>query len=240
MKSIILTLILYFGFSNYLVSQQKISITPYLMPQVILTGKNIYETNDPWHAPYNRFPVSRNKIIRYSAGLTFEYRVRKMSIGTGLAYSEKGQEYTIGFGFTDKQYKISTDYLVAPLFIKYYPKKIWDKIELSLLGGVYFAKLIHESDNYRQVYDYSIWLPIVGKWYRNNDFGIIAGLGVNYRLNKNILFNLELASEMGLWKLYSQDPVYYIYKLKNARNNILGIKFGSVFEIRTNTATGRK
>lgn len=228
MKKSGLIIVLLSGLINPLLSQHRITINPYFMPKIILTGKD--------YSSYESIPVTRNKVLRYSAGINLEYMIHKISIGTGLAYSKKGQEYTIGFNEIwteddDETYRITTDYLDIPIYLQYKPIDINNKIEIDILVGIYYSKLIHESDNYQQIIPEAIHIPDAGKWFRNHNLGIISGLGINYRLNNKLLFNADLLSEIGFFTIYSEVPQGYIWQLKDSKNKIIGLKFGILYNI---------
>lgn len=117
------------------------------------------------------------------------------------------------------------------MYLRYIPFNLENKIEFSILTGIYFSRLIHESYNYQQIIPEKILLMNAGKWYSNNDLGIVTGLELNYRLNKSFLLSMGLTGEFGLVKIYSDDPWGYISSLKDSKNIVLGIRLGITVDI---------
>ena len=129
-------------------------------------------------------------------------------------------------------YRTTTNYIEVPIYLKVRIAESMNAWELNVWSGIYLAKLIKESDNYQSVvFPLLVCVPYAGEWYTNHDMGAQLGLELNLNLSRNILFTAAASAEIGSIGIYDHDPWYYIYRLKESKNMVVGARIGIIYNI---------
>lgn len=178
------------------------------------------------------YPFNNKKTIKYSGGIFFQKNLNKIiSIRTGAYFEQKGSSFEI-----QDQYIIQgnadiihgnaeIDYLTCPLLCR---ATFGKNFKYFVDAGAYYGFLLRQST----FAESPTWLTR-SPLFRNDDAGIIAGLGILYNIKQKVALSLEVRYSRGLvniskYTLLISDPtittnatnflVSFNYKLEHRKH----------------------
>lgn len=193
-----------------------------------------------------RFNVLPGIIVNYRHNNKVEFFSGLSIKGKGIMYKDKSTRTTLSgqlmtFDSSSIERRVKNSYVELPLGIKYYLGG--KKINMFIYGGVYTALLIGETarfDAYKKRTTEDLQnggTNVQLSTMRQNDggsefsgtktfdFGLIAGFGGDYPINKKLAFTASLGLQAGLTKLdkhnnneYSLEPLPMSMNRLTSRN----------------------
>jgi hypothetical protein len=159
--------------------------------------------------------------LSYTAGVFAIVPVNNtFGIQPELNYIRKGRSEENNVQGISNKIKSSAEYLQIPVMLRFSPANSSEssKTRMFLNTGIYESILLHSETRIKSGND------MVGKdqtkEYRNNDFGLVFGGGVQFPF-KQFLVQFDLRYDMGLTKITNQSDNYST----KALSLTMGVKF---------------
>jgi hypothetical protein len=143
--------------------------------------------------------IKRKNLIRYSLGGDIGYLINnKISLRVNALYEQKGQRFSLNFGNG-----INVDPALTPTFtLNYLTLNLLSrgsfgyKIRFIVEGGPYFSYLLSAVGE--TIVNNTLTSQDIKSSYKNTNFGIGTGLGLDYQLKSNVNIVLTMRRNFGL------------------------------------------
>lgn len=176
------------------------------------------ETQAPLGQLWNNVDLYQGFLV----GGLLEYNIgNKVSLQTEINYQKKGSKITSVTEGTESTARREFNYVTVPLLVKihFHDEIIGDKYDFSFFTGPYLGYLTSANSNVKSG---SITTPVdIAGQAEKNDWGIIFGTGVAYKLPNDAAIIGELRYQMGLNRVDKLDT--------DLRNKGMGITLGYRF-----------
>ena len=163
----------------------------------INSGYNISSiTTDNNYKHTELLSFSFNSLSGINTGLFFEYYITpKFSIATICNFNQKGyteirsvawDPFALIGAFENSIFYYHLDYLTFPLLAK---PRIGNNPQLYLIFGPFYSRLLNAYRIYPNYFQWEARPPYksdVVNYFSKNDYGIIGGLGLEYKINSKI------------------------------------------------------
>ena len=226
MKIYIIFLCLFFTLSAI---GQKHSISINYKPSLTYFGRQTQSFDN-----FYFFSRKGDKTFSNSANILYSYKVSsKISITTGLEYSQQGQNISFNadsvFPSNNKRiFKIELNYFRIPLTIGYSIFKI-KKSELNIYSGLSLGIATKRKDNYQDIILEDILLPPADKRYKNQDWAVPIGVNYQRGLTKNIFATFGVEYLVGLTNSFTENggsKFGVLSEFDNSKQKRLSINIG--------------
>jgi opacity protein-like surface antigen len=169
--------------------------------------------------------------LSFTTGFTLERLINNhFSLKTGLNYERKGaKQYALiddefGSLLGTREIKINQDYLTMPILISSYTE---GKAKFYLNAGPFLGLMLSNKTIFGAIGGHPKE-TINDTNIRKIDLGFIFGAGVNITINENIILDIGLRNNMGLFNTSKIDLAINGIQYSNKTNSFglqLGIKF---------------